>query len=122
MSVSVREGGGRGGDGGDLLGQRRGEADARLRRAVELPGPRLVGVPLAVEEALLLQPAQQRVQRVRVGRESGGCQLLEQAVAVSGRAQQVQARQDDGAAAQLLQVPVELRGFHTCHYNVSRTL
>ena len=52
--------------------------------AVELARPRFVGVPLAGEQALLLQPAQQRVERVRVDREPVPRQRLEQRVAVVG--------------------------------------
>src|SRR5690625_2189741 len=88
-------------------GEGLGQADAVGRRRVELAGAGLLGVPLAGEEALLLEAPQQGVQRVRIGGEAVVLELLEQAVAVARCAQQLQAREHDGAAAQLLQVGVE---------------
>ena len=85
-------------------------------------GPRLVGVPLAREVSLLLEPAQQGVQRVRVGVEAARLEILEQAVAVARPREQAQAREHDGAAPQLLQVRLE--GFclgHAPHVTVWHT-
>jgi hypothetical protein len=57
--------------------------------------------------ALLLEAAQQRVERVRVRRDAVRVQLLEQRIAVARLAQQLQAREHDRAAPQLLQMGVE---------------
>src|SRR5690606_1428446 len=100
------EGGDRGREGSPFFGEGVGEADAVVGGAVELAGPGLVGVPLAREVSLLLESSQQRIQRVRIGREAAALELLEQSVAVARRAQELQAGQHDRAAPKLLQVRV----------------
>ena len=70
-------------DRAEFVGECGGEACARRAGAVELARPRLVGVPLAREVSLLLEAAQQGVERVGVGVEPARLQLLEQPVAVA---------------------------------------
>src|SRR5690606_26157474 len=76
--------GDRAGEREPVSGQGVGETDACGRRAIELAGPGLVGVPLAGEEPLLLQPAEEGIERVGVGREPAPVELLEEAVPVAG--------------------------------------
>src|SRR5699024_796745 len=83
--------GGLGGERGDRAGERAplggegvGELLAAGGGAVELPRPGLLGVPGAGEQLLLLEAAQERVERVRVRGETVLRELLEQAVAVPG--------------------------------------
>src|SRR6478752_3431309 len=123
ISVLLGEGVDRDGDRAEVVGEGAGEAEAGVAGAVELAGTGLVGVPLAREEPLLLEAAQQRVQRVRVGREAALAQLLEQPVPVPRRLEQPQAREHDRAAPQLLQVRLEDLGFaHASHDTVCHTL
>src|SRR5699024_6736865 len=90
--------GGLGGERGDRAGERAplggegvGELLAAGGGAVELPRPGLLGVPGAGEQLLLLEAAQERVERVRIRGETVLRELLEQSVAVPGGAQQMQA-------------------------------
>ena len=111
------------GDRAEFVGECGGQARARGAGAVELARPGLVGVPLAREVSLLLEAAQQGVQRVGVGVEAPRAELLEQPVAVAGLLEQPQAREHDGAAPQLLQVRLECFGLaHASHCTVCHTL
>jgi hypothetical protein len=89
---------------------------------VELARPRLLGVPLAGQQALFLQPPQQRVERVPVHREPGLLQGLQQGVAVVRPSQRGEAGQHHRAAPQFLKVSgQELLLLHTSHNSVRYT-
>ena len=76
MSVLLGQGVDRRGDRAEVVGEGGGQAGAGGAGAVELARPRLVGVPLAREVALLLEAAQQGVERVGVGVEPARARAL----------------------------------------------
>src|SRR5699024_6444631 len=97
------------------------QSEPSLRGLIELSWSRFFCVPVTREVPLFFQTPQQWIQRISFGFETRCFELLQQAVAIARRLQQLQTGQHDSAAPQFLKMGFE-RLNHAAHYTVQGTL